>query len=162
MTEKDLTLLKNWFSEYTESFFSSDEEVNRNLRLKIGHTHNVCANITNIAKVLSLTDDRVLLAEAIALFHDIGRFPQYDKYRTFEDSKSVNHGSLGSETLLKEKVLQELTGEERNLIVQAVKFHNVFEIPRLDDEDIIFFVKLVRDADKLDILRVFIEYYESP
>ena len=25
-----------------------------------------------------------------------------------------------------------------------------------------FFVKLIRDADKIDILRVFIEYYESP
>ena len=161
MTEKDLTLLEKWFSDYTSSFFSSDEEINKNLRLKIRHTHNVRANITNIANALSLTEDRVMLAEAIALFHDIGRFPQYEKYRTFEDSKSINHGILGSETLIKEKVLQELTGEEQNLIVHAVKFHNVFEIPRLADENIIFFIKLIRDADKLDILRVFIEHYES-
>ena len=162
MTENDLTTLKNWFSEFTGSFFSSVEEDNKNLRLKIVHTHNVCSNITYIAKALSLTEDRVMLAEAIALFHDIGRFPQYEKYRTFEDNKSINHGSLGSETLIKEKILQELTGEERNLIVHAVKFHNVFEIPRLEDENIIFFIKLIRDADKLDIFRVFIEHYESP
>lgn len=162
MTEHDLTTLKNWFSEFTESFFSSDEEDNKNLRLKIVHTHNVCSNITHLAKALSLTEDRVMLAETIALFHDVGRFPQYERYRTFEDSKSINHGALGSETLIKEKALQELTGEEQNLIVHAVKFHNVFEIPRLKDENIIYFIKLIRDADKLDILRVFIEHYESP
>ncbi len=162
MTENDLTTLTDWFSDFTSSFFSSDEGHNKNLRLKIEHTHNVRANITDIGKALSLTEERVMLAEAIALFHDIGRFPQYEQYRTFEDSKSVNHGLLGSETLLKEKVLQELTGEERHLIVQSVKFHNVFKIPRLEDENLIFFVKLIRDADKLDILRVFIEYYESP
>ena len=162
MTENDLTTLTDWFSDFTSSFFSSDEGHNKNLRLKIEHTHNVRANITDIGKALSLTEERVMLAEAIALFHDIGRFPQYEQYRTFEDSKSVNHGLLGSDTLLKENILQELPVEERNLIVQAVKFHNVFKIPRLEDENLIFFVKLIRDADKLDILRVFLEYYESP
>jgi hypothetical protein len=29
-------------------------------------------------------------------------------------------------------------------------------------KDIVFFLKLIRDADKLDIWRIFLEYYESP
>lgn len=103
-----------------------------------------------------------MLAESIALFHDIGRFPQYEKYGTFEDSKSVNHGLFGSEMLLKKNILQGLPEEESALIVQAVKFHNVFDVPQLEDENLTFFIKLLRDADKLDILRVFIDYYESP
>lgn len=162
MTESDLNSLKDRFSDYTGSFFSSSEEDNRNLKLKIEHSHNVCSNATHIAKALSLPADRVRLAEAAALFHDIGRFPQYEKYRTFEDSKSVNHGFLGSETLFNENILQNLPKEEQNLIRQTVKFHNVFDIPHFEDENLTFFVKLLRDADKLDILRVFINYYESP
>jgi hypothetical protein len=41
-------------------------------------------------------------------------------------------------------------------------FHNAFSVPRKESEDVIFFIKLIRDADKLDIWRVFLEYYESP
>jgi hypothetical protein len=34
-------------------------------------------------------------------------------------------------------------------------------VPKKENEEVIFFTRLVRDADKLDIWRVFIEYYES-
>ena len=43
-----------------------------------------------------------------------------------------------------------------------MKFHNAFSIPKKEKEEIVFFIKLIRDADKLDIWRVFLEYYESP
>jgi len=162
MTGDDLSSLKKWFSDYTGSFFGSSNDDNRNLQLKAEHTQNVCANIREIAASLSLPLEKIILAEAIALFHDIGRFPQYKEYGTFNDRKSVNHGLLGANTLLKENVLQNLSEEERALIIQAVKFHNVFEAPHFEDENLTLFVNLIRDADKLDILRVFINYYESP
>jgi hypothetical protein len=103
-----------------------------------------------------------VLAETIALFHDIGRFPQYAKYKTFRDSISVNHGLLGAQTLREGKILQNLSENEQELIIQAVKFHNAFSIPRKQKNDTLFFLRLIRDADKLDIWRVFIEYYEIP
>jgi hypothetical protein len=103
----------------------------------------------------------VLLAETVALFHDIGRFPQYAKYKTFQDNISVNHGTLGANTLMKEKVLQSLPVNEQELVMQSVKFHNAFSVPRKEKEETVFFIKLIRDADKLDIWRVFLEYYES-
>lgn len=162
MTAYELSKLKDWFSVYTSSFFTSDEEDNRNLRLKIEHTHHVCENIIRIARALVLSAKDLCLAEAIALFHDIGRFPQYDTYRTFEDSRSVNHGVLGAETLSQSGMLRGLPRRESSLILKAVRFHNVFALPAMDDGQIRFFVKLIRDADKLDILRVFIDYYESP
>ncbi len=102
------------------------------------------------------------LAEAAALFHDIGRFPQYAKYKTFQDSISINHGLLGGQTLIEEKILDNLPDDEQELIIEAVRFHNAFSIPEKKKERIIFFLKLIRDADKLDIWRVFTEYYESP
>ena len=162
MTDADLKSLKKWFSDYTGSFWGSNEDDNRNLRLKAEHTDNVCANIREIAKSLPLPFEKIILAETIALFHDIGRFSQYEKYKTFQDGKSINHGVLGAKILQEKNVLNGLPEPEKDLIISAVKFHNVFQIPDLKDEELTLFLKLVRDADKLDILRVFINFYESP
>lgn len=162
MKQDDLIFFKKWFSDYCKSFYSSDIEDQKNIHLKEQHTFNVCRNIIEIAKGLSLGNDQIMLAEAVALFHDIGRFPQYAKYKTFKDSISVNHGLLGAQTLIEEKILEKLPDVEQELIVQSVKFHNAFSIPKIEKKDIVFFIKLIRDADKLDIWRVFIEYYEGP
>jgi hypothetical protein len=162
MTPDDLTFFKEWFSEYCRSFYSSDIEDQKNIFLKEEHTLHVCKNMVYIAQGLSLKEDQRLIAETVALFHDIGRFPQYAKYKTFRDNISVNHGALGAETLIEKKILEKLAGEEQEIIIQAVKFHNAFSIPKKEQENIVFFIKLIRDADKLDIWRVFLEYYESP
>jgi hypothetical protein len=90
----DLILLKKWFSDYCSSFYSPDIEDQKNISLKEHHTERVCENIVEISKRLSLDGHSTMLAEAIALFHDIGRFPQYARYKTFRDSVSVNHGLL--------------------------------------------------------------------
>lgn len=161
MTEADLIYLRNWFTDYTKSFYSANEEDLKNITLKVVHTHNVCENILRIAKVSSLNSNQARIAETVALFHDIGRFSQYAKYKTFRDADSINHGLLGSRILIEGKVLRNLPEKEQQLITEAVRFHNTFAIPRISD-DVILFLKLIRDADKVDIYRVFIEYYASP
>jgi len=40
-----------------------------------------------------------------------------------------------------------------------VTLHNVFSLPEKLDESTLLFARLVRDADKLDILRVVIDYF---
>jgi len=162
MTQKDLEYFKNWFSDFTKSFYSSNEEDQKNIMLKVDHTRNVCKNIIEITNDLSLADNERRLAETIALFHDIGRFPQYARYKTFKDAASINHGLLGAKTLIQEKVLQKLTEDEQRLITRTVKFHGALVIPKALDEMTVFFLELIRDADKLDIFRVFIEFYEAP
>ena len=161
MTPNDLISLKSWFSDYCKSFYSSDEEDQQNISLKEAHTYNVCKNIVRIAGEESLSNNEILLAEAVGLFHAVGRFLQYAKYRTFMDSLSVNHGLLGSEILSRERVLNNLPESEQELIIQAVKFHNAFSIPDIGNPETILFLKLIRDADKLDIWRVFFDYYEK-
>ena len=101
------------------------------------------------------------MAEAIALLHDVGRFPQYAQYKTFNDRISVNHAELGARIITSEGVLKEFPPDEQEIITDAVKFHNAFAIPSLKNPEKEFFLKLIRDADKLDIWRVFIEYFES-
>jgi len=162
MTQNDLIAFKRWFSDFTKSFYSSNEEDQKNIMLKVEHTRNVCKNIVEIAQGSSFSENRILLAEAVALFHDMGRFPQYAEYKTFRDAVSVNHGLLASKILIKENILHSLPSYEQQLIIQAVKFHNAFAIPPALNDETVLLLKLIRDADKADIFRVFIEYYESP
>lgn len=161
MTKNDLKYLKQWFADYTKRFYSSIHNDQRNIMLKIEHSHNVSKNIIEIASYLKLSDHELSLAEAIALFHDVGRFSQYARYRTFRDAGSKNHGLLGAQILVNENVLRNLSDDEQELIIQVVKFHNAYAIPTVLKGDMVLFLKLIRDADKIDIFRVFIKYYES-
>lgn len=162
MRPEDLRFMKEWFERYTKSFHSENEEDQRNIDLKIEHTRNVCLNIVEIAESIPLDDNGVRLAESVGLFHDIGRFPQYARYKTFRDADSKNHGLIGVKTLASENVLGALDGHERDLILNAIKFHNAYAIPPGLGAEEKLYLKMIRDADKVDIFRVFIEYYESP
>lgn len=162
MNRARLILFKEWFETYARRFYSPDPAEQRNIYLKIEHTARVCDIIAAISRDLSLDADDMLLAESIGLFHDIGRFPQFARYKTFRDSISVNHGRLGAEVLAEEKTLQDLPEHEQEIITTAVKFHNAYTIPDLPSDDMVLFLKLVRDADKLDIWRIFTGYFEMP
>ncbi len=159
MNQKDLAELKDWFADYCVHFSTHVEEDQRNIAVKKDHTYHVCLNALRIGRSLKLNGRDMLLAEAIALFHDVGRFPQYQQYKTFDDDISTNHAALGAKVLLEQGVLRWLPEPEQRLIVHAVTLHNVFTLPDTLDQRTRSFVHIIRDADKLDIWRVFIEYY---
>jgi hypothetical protein len=71
----------------------------------------------------------------------------------------VNHGRLGSEVIATENLLASLPPDEQELILDAVRFHNAYVIPEGLDTNKKFFLKMIRDADKLDIWRVFAEQF---
>jgi len=58
-----------------------------------------------LAEEFGLGANQKRIAEVIALFHDIGRFEQFVRYRTYNDVKTVNHCLLGLEVLRRTKVL---------------------------------------------------------
>lgn len=161
MTQRDLDFLRSWFSDYTISFYSTDPEEQKNISLKVDHTFQVCAIIARIAEEQPLSRDKIPLAETVGLFHDIGRFPQYARYKTFRDSISINHGKLGADVLTEGAVLRNLREDEQGLVINAVKFHNAFTIPDIGNPEHIHFLKLIRDADKLDIWRIFLGFFEG-
>jgi hypothetical protein len=155
-----LLSLRHWVSNYCRKFHSANEKDHRNIVLKESHTYSVAANILAISGALLRNRNKVMMAEAIGLLHDIGRFPQYAQYKTFRDSASVNHGRLGAEVIRDENILGNLPGKEQEIIMDAVRFHNAPTVPGGLDSETTFFLRLVRDADKLDIWRVFAEYYD--
>lgn len=161
MTGQDLAYFREWFSNYIKSFYTDNEEDQKNIMAKVYHTEQVCQNIDKIVTGLGLDENLAMLAGTVALFHDIGRFRQYAEYKTFMDKKSVSHGMLGAKVLLEENVLKNISRDEQETICKVIRFHGAFAIPTTYDERTVLLLKLVRDADKLDIYRVFLEYYES-
>lgn len=159
MDQHELDNLKRWFSEYCRSFYTQDQADQKNIILKEEHTFNVVRNMAELARHLRLDASAAAAAEAVALFHDVGRFPQYARYKTFRDSISTNHAALGAAVLIERKVLSRLPRSEQDLVVRAVTLHNVFSVPAGLDEETLRAVKMIRDADKLDIWRVFVEFY---
>ena len=155
MDNESVAQYRSWFSRFVQEHAAGNEEDQRNIRLKKEHTAGVCANALQIAAGLGLDGRDLFLAESIALFHDVGRFPQYVRYRTFEDSRSVNHAVLGAKVLLERSVLLGLPVRERSLIIRTVALHNVFILPPRIDGEVRLHAEIVRDADKLDIWRIF-------
>ncbi len=159
MDKKIVHDLKNWFTDYVHTFNYKNPELERNIDIKREHTERVIEEIINIGKQLGLNDNELNLAEIIALFHDIGRFEQYNRYKTFSDHKSEDHAELGIKILTRYNVLGILNEEIQNLILCSIRYHNRASLPGEETETCLFYSKLIRDADKLDIWRVVTSYY---
>ena len=157
--KKKFSEFVKWFDDYVSSYNLNPKD-QENIDLKIYHTYRVCDEITDIGNSLNLNELDMFLAKTIALFHDIGRFEQYAKYKTFSDVKSEDHALLGIKILLNNDILSELDDSYIKIIINAIQYHNKAKIPNLDDKSLLF-TKLIRDADKLDIWRVVIDYYEN-
>jgi len=151
----------SWFCNYVNRFRSLEANKQDNIKLKFDHTLRVCNNTTAIAHALNLNSEKLFLAKLIALFHDIGRFEQFDKYRTFSDPVSLNHATLGLRILNRYRVLSSLTKTERYIICRAIWQHNKYKIREPDDFSSTLLSKLIRDADKLDILYIITNYYKN-
>lgn len=158
METVDLDALYTWFARFVGGFTGETVADQRNYDLKVEHTYKVCAIMRRLAPAAGLTAEGCRLAEAVALCHDVGRFPQFERYRTFNDAVSVNHGALAVQTLKEQQVLAKLPADQRELLLQAVALHNIFRLPSGLSPTLCQLARLIRDADKLDIWRVLIEY----
>ncbi|MBW1856017.1 MAG: HD domain-containing protein [Deltaproteobacteria bacterium] len=129
--------------------------------MKEEHSKRVRDNIVMLCKSLETSEKEMLLAEAMALLHDIGRFEQYAVYGTFNDMDSENHAKLGLRQIGLHKILRIFPKYEKRLIAKAIAYHNVIALPKAGDKKKMFFMRLLRDADKLDIWKVVIDYYQE-
>ena len=99
-----------------------------------------------------MNEEKQQLAELIGLLHDIGRFKQYETFKNYNVISQFDHGDYGAELLSHEIRKYIETSKYDNIIIKAVKNHNKYKIEEnLTDEEL-FFSKLIRDADKIDIL----------
>ena len=157
--DERLAEAKEWFMNYVHSFNCDDPEIQQNIDLKKDHTIRVCEEILYLGTSLGLKNDELNLAAIIALMHDIGRFEQYARYKTFVDKNSENHAELGIVTLEKSGLFELFGNPVKDIIMRAIRYHNLASLPPEESEIHLFFSRLIRDADKLDIWKVVIDYY---
>ena len=121
------------------------------------HTYRVADISEQIAEKLGLSEEDIALAWLIGMLHDIGRFEQLRRFHTFVDSQSIDHAHFGVELLFQDGLLARFvdnSGENEELIKKAIYWHSAFRIdPQLNDREMLF-AKVIRDADKIDILKL--------
>ena len=147
---------------YMRSFYTEDEEVQQAIRMKEVHTGYVTSIAVELAKHLRLSAHDVQLAEIMGLFHDVGRFRQFTLYRTFNDAVSEDHAALGLKVLDELPFLARLVPEDEALVRFSILNHNKKTIAPTKDVRELFFARLLRDADKLDIFRVLRPFLAPP
>ena len=159
--ENQVLEIKKWFDDYTAGFFTGAESVDAALAMKVRHTKNVGLEILGLADSVSLSTGDCFLAEICAVLHDAGRFEQYARHHTYADAKSEDHAALGVRAIRDSGVLAALDTVDRDLVLFTVLYHNKASLPEQCDERNLFFLKLLRDADKIDILNVVTEEYSK-
>ena len=144
----DISNINNEFLKYVEQFDLTNEKIQG----KKFHSIRVQKISKEIAEDLKLNKEYIDIATLIGLLHDIGRFEQEKQYHTFNDMHSFDHGDYGAD-LLKKSIRNYISvNKYDNIIIQAIKNHNKLEInPDLKDDELLF-SKIIRDADKLDIM----------
>ena len=148
---------KEEFIKYTENFNTKDENIER----KQQHSLRVMKIAEQIATNLKLNEEQIQLATLIGLLHDIGRFKQYTDIGLENNLEGFDHGDYGAKVLFEEGIIRKFieTNKYDEIIKKSIKNHNKFSIETALTQEELLFAKLIRDADKIDILYESIDIY---
>ncbi len=120
--------------------------------LKRDHSLRVHALASKIVAGEGLPQPHLYVAAA--LLHDIGRFSQFERFGTYRDDVSVDHGDEGASFLRDNGFLDGFSKRDRDCLLEVVRLHNKRELPDGMDPLARSVCEVVRDADKLDIVPV--------
>ena len=144
----------DWFKAYFQTERAKEPQDPTPMDLKCQHTLRVLANAKTIVETEHFAPKVSRAGLLAALYHDLGRFEQYLRYHTFKDRDSIDHGNLSFKVLSQ---MVRLSSEEdwiNTAVLTGVRLHNKFTLPDNLEPEIKIVCKVVRDADKIDILRV--------
>lgn len=147
------------FKEYVKPYDINNEKI----ALKVKHTFRTVDMAKKIAQELKLNEEQVLLAELIGVLHDIGRFEQLRIYDTFRDKDSFDHANFAVKILFEDGLIRNFIQDTKydDIIYKAIKNHNKFKIEDGLAKEELLQARIIRDADKTDILAVFVEDIEE-
>ncbi len=141
------------FDDYVMSFDLEEDMI----AYKYNHTYRVVHQAEEICRSFNLDTEERDLASLIALLHDIARFKQWSIYKTFSDKDSFDHGDEGVNILFEENLIDKfkLKEEDKKILKTAIKYHNKPLLPNDLSIRETLHSKIIRDADKIDILYAF-------
>lgn len=157
MLEINKRQLISVFDKYVSNYDIS----NIRIKLKYNHTLRVADICERIAKSLDLTEFEIDYCWVMGLFHDIARFEQVKQFDTFKDSQSFSHANYGCDLLFKERLIDQFfpsAGDfDFSLLEKAIRCHSDYIVPEDYNETEHLFSDILRDADKIDIIKVITE-----
>lgn len=151
----DINKYYDFFENYTNNYLNNatSESEKIHLRRKKEHSLRVVENALEISKSLNLSKGNSDILTLVALFHDLGRFPQFKKYHTYDDTISENHALLSIKVINDTKILSDFDNKTSDLIKKCIFIHNMQDIPKNITKDEFLFSSILRDADKLDFYK---------
>jgi len=161
MTSGQLQAVRRHFIEYANGYIARAGAMRNMMELKRGHCASVARNCRELAVSNGWKQEDVNTAEALGFLHDVGRFPQLEEHGTFRDDLSINHGARGWQAIRESGLLDEVEPGLRDAILNGVRHHNALAMPGDLPEPHYRFLKLVRDADRLDIYRVVLDTLDN-
>lgn len=147
------------FKKYTKNILATAESETEyiHIKRKIDHSYRVANLSVRIGKTLNLNEHDISLIKTMSLIHDIGRFTQFIKYKTYDDLLSENHALLSAKIIEKENILSNYNEEEQKLILKAISLHNKKDLPDNLNEKEFIFSTILRDADKIDFFNSMVD-----
>jgi len=122
------------------------------------HNEKVVENILLLGQSLDMEDGEMRMAEILALFHDIARFRDVTTSPYYQNLTESGHAEAGAELLSLLPPFKELEAAKQEILQKVTIFHNKPELPKKENEFVVYYLKLLRDADKLDALRMTAEF----
>ena len=137
-----------------DKYVSNYDMSNKLIYLKYNHTYRTCEQSLNLAKSLNLSEEDTNIAYIIALLHDFGRFEQVKRFNTFNDLASIDHALLACKLLFEDGLIRDFISDNKydELIRKSIYSHNKYSIEEDLNERELMHAKIIRDADKLDIV----------
>ncbi|MBN1423206.1 HD domain-containing protein [Candidatus Fermentibacteria bacterium] len=157
MTLPQLGCVRKWWKSYVELFTSGRDGGHPLLNIKASHSERVAKEASGLTRELAWPRGDTITMEALGLVHDVGRFVQFTEHGTYADAHSLNHGERGWMILTESEILACVAPNDCQLLLDGTRYHNRFRIPDSLPPRSSAFLAVLRDADKLDIMRVVID-----
>lgn len=154
--------LTTFFTAYADRFLTGEADFDRNILLKREHSLRVLHEAEALAAAEIPDAETRNLTEVAALLHDLSRFEQFQKFRTYNDLASFDHGDRSAELVEELRLLDEFEDAARSDILDAVRHHNKLALPENLSPRGAIIARAVRDADKLDIFPILLDYLARP
>ncbi|MBR3161815.1 MAG: HD domain-containing protein [Bacilli bacterium] len=141
------------FTKYVSNYDLSDANIKR----KYDHSIRVMNLAEKYAKKLRFNKEDIEIAKIIGLLHDIGRFEQYKRYKTYDDLKSIDHADYGVHELFDNNLINKfnINKDYYDIIHYSIKNHNKLIVNKTNNKVFIKHSNLIRDIDKIDLLYTF-------
>jgi len=147
-------------SKVFDKYVSNYDLKDKGIYLKYHHSYAVSKLMKELATLLNLSSEEIEIAKIIGLLHDIGRFEQWKKFQSFSDN-NVDHALESCNYLFRDGHIREFLDDRKydTIIENAIRYHNKLNIPEMEEKSL-YFTKMIRDMDKVDIYKQCAIHYE--